>query len=280
MKMSAVINRIIEFSNVDGPGNRMTIFFQNCPFKCLYCHNPETINYCINCGDCINTCPVNALTMVDGKVVWNEDVCVNCDTCLKTCKHLSSPKVKVVSVEDVMGKILKIKDFINGITVSGGECMSHVDFLKALFKEVRKLGLTCFVDSNGAYLFENYPELVEVMDYVMLDVKAFDKDKHKWLCGVNNDAVLKNLAYLQKIDKLYEVRTVMLPNNPELNEETLRNVISHLNPDIRYKLIKYRPFGVREEGLEVLGNTITSDQEIERLVDIAKKLGHKNIIVV
>ena len=90
----ALINRIINFSNVDGPGNRMAIFVQYCPFHCLYCHNPETINLCRNCFSCVKTCPVNALSIVDNKVLWDDKKCINCDTCIKTCKFLSSPKVK------------------------------------------------------------------------------------------------------------------------------------------------------------------------------------------
>ena len=278
--MKAPINRIIEFSNVDGPGNRMAIFFQKCPFRCLYCHNPETINFCINCQKCVAKCPVNALESIDGKVVWHKDKCVNCDTCIKICEHMASPKISYMSVEEVMDKIIFEKDFIQGITVSGGECMENAEFLTALFKEVKKLNKTCFTDSNGYYDFEKYPELLKYMDYCMLDVKAFDNDRHKKLCGQDNHMVIKNLKYLQDIHKLYEVRTVMLPNDPKQNEDTLRSVIKHLDPNIRYKLIKYRPFGVREEGLKILGNSITSDDEINRLADIARELGHKNIVIV
>ena len=51
--MKGIVNKIIPFSNVDGPGNRLSIFFQGCNFDCLYCHNPETIEIMKegNCSD-------------------------------------------------------------------------------------------------------------------------------------------------------------------------------------------------------------------------------------
>ena len=278
--MKAPINRIIPFSNVDGPGNRMAIFFQRCAFKCLYCHNPETINDCINCGICVDSCPAEALMIENGKVIWYKKKCVGCGQCINVCPNLASPKITYYSVEQLVEKIKYVKDFISGITVSGGECMEHADFLCELFKEVKKMGITCFIDSNGFYEFKDYPELCKFMDMVMLDVKAYDLNDHLSLCAQSNEHVLNNLAYLQTINKLYEVRTVMLPNNHELNERTLRGVIAKLDPNIRYKLIKYRPFGVRKEGLAKIGNAITSDEEIEKLASLAKKMGHKNIVVI
>lgn len=36
-------------SIVDGPGIRMTVFFQGCPHHCEGCHNPETWDYDADC---------------------------------------------------------------------------------------------------------------------------------------------------------------------------------------------------------------------------------------
>ena len=36
---------IIEESVVDGPGIRMSVFFQGCPHHCPGCHNPETHDF-------------------------------------------------------------------------------------------------------------------------------------------------------------------------------------------------------------------------------------------
>ena len=73
--MTAPVNKIIPFSCVDGPGNRTAVFLQGCNQNCLYCHNPETINLCRNCGACVKTCPAGALSMADGLVSYNYKVC-------------------------------------------------------------------------------------------------------------------------------------------------------------------------------------------------------------
>ena len=41
--MKGIINKIIPFSNVDGPGNRLSIFLQSEDAACLYWQKPETI---------------------------------------------------------------------------------------------------------------------------------------------------------------------------------------------------------------------------------------------
>ena len=258
----------------------MSIFFQKCPNRCLFCHNPETINMCINCGECVSTCPVNALELVDGKVVWHKDKCIECDTCIKTCRHLSSPRISWMGTDELFEEIKKRRLFIKGITVSGGESMEYPEFLLELFRKVKSIGLTCLIDSSGYYDFRDYPELLEVCDGVMLDVKAWDNDFFRFLTGNDNSTVLENLYYLLEQDKLEEVRTVIFPNHPERNEETVMKVAEILNNRSRYKLLKYRPFGVRTEGLEKLGRVITDDGEAERLKLLAEAKKWDNIVIV
>lgn len=280
MKITAPVNKIIPFSNVDGPSNRMAIFFQGCPFNCRFCHNPETIHMCNDCGDCIKTCPVGALSLKEGKVTWNKDLCVNCDTCIKTCRHDASPKITRMTTDELMEKILEVSPYIQGITLSGGECTLQKEFIKELFPKVKALGLTTLLDSNGSLDFESNEDILEYCDGVMLDVKAYNKEFSDWLIRYPNDVVLKNLDHLLATGKLEEVRTLIFPDRDKENEATVRYVAETIKDRCRYKIIRYRQFGVREEYRKELGDFTTGEDYAMRYVELARSLGASKAILV
>ncbi len=48
---------------------------------------------CIACGACEGECPVECITMGDGKYVIDADKCIDCGTCAETCP-VAAPKPK------------------------------------------------------------------------------------------------------------------------------------------------------------------------------------------
>ena len=278
--MRAPVNKIIPFSNVDGPGNRTSIFFQGCPFNCLFCHNPETIHLCRGCGLCVEKCPAGALTLEEGQVRWDSARCVQCDSCIKCCPHDASPKIRWMTVEEVLSEVRRAAPYIEGITTSGGECTLQNEFLIPLFTAVRALGKTCLIDSNGSFDFEKDPRVLQVSEGVMLDVKAVEPGWSDTLISHPRDTVLKNLEYLLRVGKLYEVRTVIFPGRDRENEETVRYVAEHIGDGCFYKLIRYRPYGVRERYQKLLGEDETDRGYAERYAALARDLGAKRACVV
>lgn len=40
---------------------------------------------CTGCESCVESCPSEAIKMVDGKAVIDEDACVDCGVCVDEC---------------------------------------------------------------------------------------------------------------------------------------------------------------------------------------------------
>ena len=155
------------------------------------------------------------------------------------------------------------------------------EFLTELFRLARKDGLGTLIDSNGMVSFEDYPELMEVSDGVMLDIKVFEAFEHEKVTGFRNEMVLKNAVYLAKTSKLYEVRAVIVPDLYD-TEKSIREMGDFLAPylkinDIRVKIIAYRPMGVREEYSHY---QVPGQKYLSYLADILREKGFQHITLI
>lgn len=284
--MKAVVNKIIPFSSVDGPGNRTAIFLQGCNINCKYCHNPETRGMCNACGACVAVCPKKALSKVidsDGncKIIFDRDKCIECDACIHICQNDSSPRTMIMDEDMVFAEVSKQIPFIRGITISGGECMLRPEFVMNIFAKAKEASLTTFIDTNGTVDFSLFPELLKVTDGVMLDIKAFGNEEHYNVTGYGNETVIKNAKLLAKLGLLYEVRVVVVPNlyNATESVRAIGELLADFNKakSIRIKLISYRPIGVREEYKYL---EVPSKEYMLELSDILLKQGFSDIVII
>lgn len=249
-KSWAIVNKILPFSCVDGPGNRLVIFLQGCNFRCLNCHNPYTISLCKDCGDCVDACPHKALSFNNHRVIWQTSVCQQCDTCINTCVHNSTPMTYKYSVEDILKIIRKYLPFLNGITLSGGESTMQLPFIENLFRAIKQADdlnhLTCFIDSNGYLTQTGWQKVTSTMDGAMIDLKAWNNDIHKKLTGRDNLRVKKTIKYLAKVNKLYEVRFLIIPKQTDLqdNAKNIAEFLIDIDPNIRVRINAFHNHGV------------------------------------
>lgn len=279
--MRIPINKIIDFSVVDGMGSRTSVFVQKCNLRCIYCHNPETINLCNHCGACVPGCPVGALTMGDGRVRWDPDRCIECDACIKICPHSASPRVTWMTVEEIASRVTRNLPFIRGITVSGGESTLYHSALRDLFALLQAQGLSCFLDHNGTFDFRQDPQLLRVTDGVLYDVKATRPAAQRLLTGQAVPQVLDWMEDLFHQGKLEEVRTVIADDPRFDSRTTVAEVAGRLaamgGREVPYKLLAFRPFGV---ALAHRSITPPGPWMQEELLAVARKAGHGNTVVI
>lgn len=61
------------------------------PFNPIWCRFKQPAapfhakTSCISCGQCARLCPVNAITMVNGKPLWTKESCAHCMSCIQNC---------------------------------------------------------------------------------------------------------------------------------------------------------------------------------------------------
>jgi pyruvate formate lyase activating enzyme len=181
--------------------------------------------------------------------------------------------------------------FIRGVTVSGGECTRYPEFLRVLGALVQKKSLTFFLDSNGSYDYAGDGALMAVTDAVMLDVKADPEQDAEYgrLTGQRGGDLLEKMDFLVRLGKLWEVRTVVSPgllDAAALVEKVCRRLALSLaarrgeTGDAaapRYKLIRYRPVGVRPAAAASLAEPDAA--LMDTLATLCAKHGIKAVVV-
>jgi pyruvate formate lyase activating enzyme len=171
--------------------------------------------------------------------------------------------------------------FIRGITVSGGECTLYPEFLRRLGELALERSLGLFLDSNGGYAFSEDPALLAHIDKVMLDVKADPDDPGEYRTVTGNDGALVSaqLDFLARTGKLYEIRTVVSPglfDAASVVDKVCRR-ISGMEPAPLYKLIRYRPVGVRPEAAAALRQP--GEETMNALAGICAAHGVRAVVV-
>ncbi|MFX1274087.1 MAG: glycyl-radical enzyme activating protein [Promethearchaeota archaeon] len=302
---NACIFEVLRMSTEDGPGIRTTVFFQQCPLTCKWCHNPESISNkpqlqwfkhkCIGCKTCIETCQNEVLSLDKNGLQIDREKCKSCGQCAEECPSTALViTAKWWNLNDLFHEILKDKVYYTnskgGITVSGGEPTLHPHFLLRFLRMCKENGISTALDTCGIASQKIYEKLIPYIDLFLLDIKEIDSQKHKIWTGVSNEKILDNAVWLS--NKLNEnnkniwIRTPIIPKFTA-TEENIKGIgdfiVQKLNnfPE-RWDLLafnnlcsaKYERLGIE---WILKDETLLSKKTMDNLCQIAKTTGAKNV---
>lgn len=206
------IHSIETFGTVDGPGVRFVVFFQGCPMRCQYCHNPDTWH------------------MEDGQEMEVEEIL--------SAMARNSSFYKTGGITATGGEPMLQLEFLTELFTKAKEqgihtCLDTSGIMFPWMPEetdgvlqvggdgLQKMKMT--VDTQR----KKIDQLLAVTDLVMLDIKHMESEAHKALTGHDNKNILAFARYLDEMKKPVWIRHVVVPGIT-FEEEELRELGSFL----------------------------------------------------
>ncbi len=192
----------------DGPGLRLVVFLQGCPFRCLYCANPDTID---PAGpDAIDT-PIEEIVQM------------------------------AVEQKPFFGRR-------GGITFSGGEPTLQARELIPLLERLRSQGIHICIDTNGAIETPDVDRVHDLADIILLDVKQFNDAKHRELTACSNAHTLSTARKLREKGKTVWLRYVLVPGISDAEEDVraLGQEFGSYENIERVEVLPYHTLGVHK----------------------------------
>lgn len=221
-----------------------------------------------------------SMGLVDGPgvrfVVFMQGCPLRCAYCHNPETWSDEKKIQITP-EELVQKILRYRTYFGengGVTFSGGEPLHQPEFLLEALKECKKYNIHTCLDTSGAG--EEYDEILDYCDLVILDVKELDEEKYKKLTGKSMDWFKKFLALCQKKEKKLWLRQVIVPgyNDTEENVLKLKEFASHLKNVEKIELLpyhsmakeKYKKLGIKYRLENVLDMNKERCKELEKML--------------
>ena len=171
--MIGQIHSLESFGTVDGPGIRYVVFFQGCPMRCLYCHNPDS--QAVGKGTQMSADEILQKANSVREFLRNGGITATG----------GEPLMQPEFLLDLFKKAKAKYNFHTCLDTSG----------------------ICYNDKNR----ELYAQIIKYTDLVMLDIKHIEPTEHIKLTSQKIDAVLNFARFVSENDTPIWIRHVLVP---------------------------------------------------------------------
>ncbi len=252
---TGIVFNIQKFCIHDGDGIRTCVFLKGCPLRCVWCHNPESLEKaptlsfnrqkCSLCGKCVESC--SARTIEKKLLKIEREKCTDCGNCVEACLNDANEILgKEMTTAEAFEEVMKDKIFYEtsggGITVSGGEPSYQADFTLELLTICKAEGISLAIETCGIGAREFYEKCADLGVTFLYDIKCIDSARHKKLTGADNSHILENLKYLMGRNADIILRLPMIPSCND-SDEDIEMLSEFLNENKgRYRYAEIMPY--------------------------------------
>ncbi len=194
--------------------------------------------------------------------------------------------------ESLFEEIMKDAPFFKyggGVTFSGGEAFMQPDFLIAMLKRCKEAGIHTAIETSMFVQTETLKKALPYLDQIYSDCKVMDAVDHQSMIGVDNDLILKNIAYVLHSEKkdAVIVRTPLIPHFTATKENVaaIARFLSEQYEGVHLELLNYNPlapskYSYLDQSFVFEENPRRFNQaEMEEFYTIARENGIQNLVI-
>ena len=145
------------------------------------------------------------------------------------------------SADKAVREVLRYRNFIQGVTFSGGEPLQQPEFVREVAARLRELGVPSAIDTAGAPDLPSCTAAIDAAELLLLDIKAASDDLCRKLTGYGNGRAFTTLDYCEHTGKRVWLRHVLVPGWT-LKSRQLEALANRLRPYQCVELIELLPF--------------------------------------
>lgn len=201
------------------------------------------------CGQCQQNCKNYAIYPQRDKFLYFSKSCSLCEACVDHClQNALTVAGRDYTVNQLLSEIEKDLPFYEqsggGVTLSGGEVLSQLDFVVNLIKGCKRKGIKVAVDTCGHVPYSSFEKVLPDVDLFLYDLKLMDPLRHEEFTGKGNALILDNLTRLAAAKAPINIR-IPLIEGINTDSDNIRRTIEFIKGmDIKVvSLLPYHELG-------------------------------------
>lgn len=206
MEQMLKVHSVESFATLEGVGIRYALFLKGCPYRCVYCHNPDT--------------------WFEGGAGHEKSV----DSIIEQIKHYSA----------------FYKNGGGLTVTGGEPLLQSEGVLELFKRVHSELGLTNTIDTSCAVMPKNINDLLHYTDLVIVDLKFHNNEDYKKYANGTLDNTIAMLDKTKQLGVKVWIRTVVVPGINDTKEyiDKYVEIVNNYPNVTKYELLGYHTMGV------------------------------------